>query len=89
MSPESEEEIKAYNHFASDHEHLMSKSLFCSGTTWPGVFTAEAGAASIISARATTSIRPGSAARASPAADCTPSIWPDSTTAFAARAASV
>ena len=41
VNPESEEEIKAYNHFAADHEHLMSKSLFCAGTTWPGVFTAE------------------------------------------------
>jgi dienelactone hydrolase len=40
-NPESEEEIKAYNRFAADHEELMSKSLFCAGTTWPGVFTAE------------------------------------------------
>lgn len=39
--PESEEEIKAYNRFASDHEHIMAKSLFCAGTTWPGVFIAE------------------------------------------------
>jgi dienelactone hydrolase len=38
---ESEESIKAYNKFAADHEHLMAKSLFCAGTTWPGVFTAE------------------------------------------------
>ena len=41
VNPESEDEIKAYNRFASDHEHLMSKSLLCAGTTWPGVFTAE------------------------------------------------
>ncbi len=41
VNPESEEEIKAYNKFASDHEHLMAKSLFCAGTTWPGVFLAE------------------------------------------------
>jgi dienelactone hydrolase len=41
VNPESEAEIKAYNNFASDHEHLMAKSLFCAGTTWPGVFTAE------------------------------------------------
>ena len=27
VNPESEEEIKAYNQFAADHEHLMSKSL--------------------------------------------------------------
>ncbi len=41
VSPDSEEEIKAYNAFAADHEDLMAKSLFCAGTTWPGVFTAE------------------------------------------------
>ena len=41
VNPESEDEIRAYNTFASDHEDLMAKSLFCAGTTWPGVFTAE------------------------------------------------
>ena len=41
VNPESEAEIAAYNRFAADHEDLMSKSLFCAGTTWPGVFTAE------------------------------------------------
>jgi dienelactone hydrolase len=41
VSPESEEEIEKYNRFASGHEHLIAKSLFCAGTTWPGVFTAE------------------------------------------------
>jgi dienelactone hydrolase len=41
VNPESEAEIKEYNKFASDHEELMSKSLFCAGTTWPGVFTGE------------------------------------------------
>ena len=41
VHPESEEEIEAYNKLASDHEHLVAKSLFCAGTTWPGVFTAE------------------------------------------------
>jgi dienelactone hydrolase len=41
INPESEEEINAYNHFAGEHEHLMAKSLFCAGTTWPGLFTAE------------------------------------------------
>ncbi|GHB53093.1 hydrolase [Persicitalea jodogahamensis] len=35
------EEIAAYNAWASDHEHIMSKSLFCAGTTWPGVTLAE------------------------------------------------
>ena len=41
VNPESEAEIKAYNTFAGEHEHIMAKSLFCAGTTWPGVFTAE------------------------------------------------
>jgi dienelactone hydrolase len=41
VSPEAEGEITAYNTFASEHEHLMAKSLFCAGTTWPGVFTGE------------------------------------------------
>jgi dienelactone hydrolase len=40
-SPESQEEIDRYNQFASEHEHVIGKSLFCAGTTWPGVFTAE------------------------------------------------
>ncbi|MEZ5399693.1 MAG: hypothetical protein R2729_08480 [Bryobacteraceae bacterium] len=39
--PESEAEIKAYNSFAGGHEHLVAKSLFCAGSTWPGVFTGE------------------------------------------------
>lgn len=38
---ESPEQIAAYNAWASDHEHVMSKSLFCAGTTWPGVTLAE------------------------------------------------
>ena len=41
VAPESEAEITAYNTFASEHEHLMAKSLFSAGTTWPGVFTGE------------------------------------------------
>jgi dienelactone hydrolase len=41
VDPESEAEIEAYNQFAAQHEHLMAKSLFCAGTTWPGVFLAE------------------------------------------------
>ena len=36
--PESEEEIERYNKFADSHEHLMAKSLFSAGLTWPGVF---------------------------------------------------
>ncbi|AGA27116.1 alpha/beta hydrolase family protein [Singulisphaera acidiphila] len=40
-NPESEQEIEAYNKFAGEHESLMAKSLFCAGTTWPGVFLSE------------------------------------------------
>lgn len=39
--PENPENIKAYNNWASDHEHIMAKSLYSAGTTWPGVFFAE------------------------------------------------
>jgi dienelactone hydrolase len=39
--PESQEEIQRYNTFAANHEHIIAKSLFSAGTTWPGVFTAE------------------------------------------------
>ena len=39
--PGSDAAIKAYNTFASGHENVVAKSLFCAGTTWPGVFTAE------------------------------------------------
>jgi dienelactone hydrolase len=39
--PEKAENIEAYNAWASEHEHVMSKSLFCAGTTWPGVFLNE------------------------------------------------
>jgi dienelactone hydrolase len=40
-NPEDEKNIESYNKWASDHEHVMAKSLFCTGTTWPGVFFAE------------------------------------------------
>ena len=39
--PEQEAYITEYNQWASQHEHVLSKSLFCAGTTWPGVFLAE------------------------------------------------
>jgi dienelactone hydrolase len=39
--PENPENIKAYNNWAGEHEHVMAKSLFCAGTTWPAVFFAE------------------------------------------------
>lgn len=38
---ERPEEIRAYNAFASQHEHIVAKSLFSAGTTWPGVFLSE------------------------------------------------
>ena len=41
VDSDTEEDIRSYNTFASQHEHLLAKSLFCSGTTWPGVFTVE------------------------------------------------
>lgn len=32
------ESVLRYNAFASVHEDIIAKSLFCAGTTWPGVF---------------------------------------------------
>ena len=87
VNPESEAEIKEYNRFASDHEHLMSKSLLYAGTTSPGSSRPRTGATRL-SLRETISIRPRSAVRASPAAASAPSIWPGSTTASAAPVSS-
>jgi dienelactone hydrolase len=39
--PERPANINAYNQWAGEHEHIMAKSLFSAGTTWPGVFFAE------------------------------------------------
>ncbi|HXL57845.1 MAG TPA: alpha/beta hydrolase family protein [Chitinophagaceae bacterium] len=39
--PENADNIKKYNEWAGQHEHVMAKSLFSAGTTWPGVFFAE------------------------------------------------
>lgn len=39
--PEDVGNVLAYNQWASGHESIMAKSLFCAGTTWPGVFLAE------------------------------------------------
>ncbi len=39
--PENPTNIEAYNKWAGEHEHIMAKSLFCAGTTWPAVFWAE------------------------------------------------
>ena len=33
--------VAAYDQWAGQHEHLMAKSLFSAGSTWPGVFFAE------------------------------------------------
>jgi dienelactone hydrolase len=41
VDDDSEESVSAYHEFAGEHENIMAKSLFCAGTTWPGVFTAE------------------------------------------------
>lgn len=40
-NPEDRDNIEKYNLWAGGHEHVLSKSLFCAGTTWPGVFLAE------------------------------------------------
>jgi len=37
-NPEADDEIQRYNQFAGAHEHLVAKSLFSAGMTWPGVF---------------------------------------------------
>ncbi|MBS1576606.1 MAG: hypothetical protein JST09_14990 [Bacteroidetes bacterium] len=39
--PENPDHIDQYNKWAGDHEHIMAKSLFSAGTTWPAVFFAE------------------------------------------------
>lgn len=39
--PENPTHIDAYNRWAGNHEHIMSKSLLSAGTTWAGVFLAE------------------------------------------------
>jgi len=35
------ENVNKYNRWASEHEDIMAKSLFCAGTSWPGVWVAE------------------------------------------------
>lgn len=40
-NPEDPKNVEAYNRWAGNHEHIMAKSLFSAGTTWPGVFFAE------------------------------------------------
>ncbi|MBX3742514.1 MAG: hypothetical protein KF712_16120 [Akkermansiaceae bacterium] len=51
-NPEESNNIASYNEWAAEHENVMSKSLFCAGTTWPGVTLAEDSAAlEVLSAR--------------------------------------
>jgi dienelactone hydrolase len=38
---EDSNNIALYNHWASNHEEVMAKSLFSAGTTWPGMIFAE------------------------------------------------
>jgi dienelactone hydrolase len=38
VNENSEEDMDRYNQFAANHEHIIAKSLFCAGLTWPGVF---------------------------------------------------
>jgi len=52
-NPEESSNIASYNEWASEHENVMAKSLFCAGTTWPGVTLAEDRAAlDVLSERA-------------------------------------
>ena len=39
--PDDQEGIENYNRWAGQHEHIIAKSLFSAGTTWPAVFLAE------------------------------------------------
>lgn len=38
---ETTEEIRAYNRWAGEHEHILAKSLFSAGTTWPALYLRE------------------------------------------------
>lgn len=40
-NPEGRREIAEYNQWSSDQETVVAKSLFCAGTTWPGVYLTE------------------------------------------------
>jgi dienelactone hydrolase len=37
LTPGTDEFVRAYNKFASGHETLVAKTIFTSGTTWPGI----------------------------------------------------
>ena len=38
---EDEADIRAYNQWANQHEHIIAKSLFAAGTTWPAFYLYE------------------------------------------------
>ncbi len=40
-APEDAAGVRRYNDFAARHEHIVAKSLFSAGTTWPGVYVTE------------------------------------------------
>jgi dienelactone hydrolase len=51
-SDERTSDIKSYNQWAGNHEHLVAKSLFSAGTTWPALFLRDDQAAlSVLCAR--------------------------------------
>jgi dienelactone hydrolase len=37
-NPEAEDEIQRYNQIAANQEHIIARSLFCAGQTWPGLY---------------------------------------------------
>ncbi len=41
LQPGAPDYVRAYNAFASEHEHLVAKSCFTAGTTWPGIYAFE------------------------------------------------
>lgn len=51
-APEDVPGIERYNQWAAGHESIVAKSLFCAGTTWPGVWlTDDQQALNILAAR--------------------------------------
>jgi dienelactone hydrolase len=38
LDDDRQSSIDAYNEWTSEYEHILAKSLFSAGTTWPGVF---------------------------------------------------
>ncbi|MBS7634344.1 acetylxylan esterase [Candidatus Bathyarchaeota archaeon] len=41
LEPDSREYIEKYNHLAAELEHIIAKTIFAAGSTWPGIFTYE------------------------------------------------